>query len=130
MKATDKNILEMSVQAQEKLPVPDELRIEPSGFKDYIWISQDGKVTPIEAFEDMHLFYTYRMLINTIMYAKNKAKHVILSDQMRAVVEQCNYHLRYIAYEYYFRHYIEEKELDKKYRIIKHVAVRMEDVES
>ncbi len=130
MKATDRSILEMSVRAQEKLLVPDEFKTEPSGFKNYIWISQDDKVTPIKDFEDMHLFYTYRMLTNTVLYAKNMAKHTVLSAEMKAVVIQCNYHLHFIAYEYYLRHYIGKKELDEKYKIVEHVAVRMEDVES
>ena len=128
MKATNKSILEMKVQAQEKLLVSDEFKIEPSGFKNYIWISQDGKITPIKDFDDMHLFYTYRMLTNTILYAKNMAKHVILSTKMRTVIIQCNYHLHFIAYEYYLRQYIDKKELDNKYKIVKHVAVKMEDV--
>ena len=119
----------MKVLAQEKLPIPDEFKTEPSGFKNYIWISQDDKITPIKDFGDMHLFYTYRMLTNTVLYAKNMAKHTILSVEMKAVIIQCNYHLHFIAYEYYLRHYVEKKELDNKYKIVKHIAVRMEDIE-
>ena len=129
MKATNNSILEMSVRAQEKLSVPDEFKTEPERFERYIWITQDDEIVPINDFEDNHLFHTYKMLVNTVLYAKDMAKHTMLTAQMQAVVIQSSHHLRYIAHEYYLRHYIGNKELDNKYKIVEHIAVKMEDVE-
>ena len=114
MKATNK----FSDFTVKRIPVPEVYHEEPNNFKKYIWESADGRFIPIKEFNDHHLIHTYQMLANTILYAREKAKHTMLTSTMRRTITTCNYHLHYIGYELFLRHYPEcEPEETNKYSV-------------
>ena len=47
-------------------------RTRPERFDSYEWITQNEKVVPIKEFTDSHLVNTYKMLLNTLIFAKKK----------------------------------------------------------
>ena len=57
----------------------------------------------LETFQDFHLQNTYKMLVNTVLYARELDKHKALTRHMRRTVVACNYHLGYIGYELHRR---------------------------
>lgn len=101
MKASNKDVWKNF--RVERIPVPGKYRTKQHDHDSYIWESQDGRFVPIKKFDDNHLQNTYRMLVNTILYAKEMDKHKALTSQMRRIVTACSYHLHYIGYELHCR---------------------------
>lgn len=101
----------------QRIKIPEVYSQEPVRFNQYIWESKDGRLVPIKEFDDNHLFNTYKILVNTIIFAMDKSKHKALTSPMRRMVTLCEYHLRYIAHELYLRN-IFQSESDNKYKMI------------
>ena len=116
MKATNKTKFHHIV---EQIQIPDSYKEKPAQFDNYVWETQDRDVVAIKQFNDHHLINTYNMLTKTILFAREKAKHTMLTSQMRRVVTLCDYHLQYIGYELYLRLYPEgENKESEKYKMI------------
>lgn len=62
---------------------------------------------------DFHLQNVYRMLVNTILYARDLDKHRALTTPMRKVITQCSFHLHYIGYELHSRQQMPTIEYNK-----------------
>ena len=103
MKASNKDIWKDF--RVSRIPIPEKFKEKPHDFEGYVWQTQDGKFIPIKEFGDFHLINTYKLLVNTILYAKEMARHVALTAQMRKTVTTCNYHLHYLGYELWLRQY-------------------------
>ena len=112
MKATSKSI-DFDKFIHEKIKIPEIYKEEPNNLGSYVWITQDDRVIPIKEFNDFHLTNTYQMLINTVLFAREKAKHSALTHEMRKVVTLAHYHLHYIGHELYLRQYSDLKRTDK-----------------
>ena len=108
MKATNKGFFEDFTVS--KMPIPDKYKEKPNDFESYIWETQDGKFVRIKDFGDFHLMNTYKLLVNTILFAKEMSRHKALTSQMRRSVTLCNYHLHYLGYELWLRQHHNQTE--------------------
>ena len=81
----------------------------------YTWMSQDGSVENISDIDMMHLQNIYRVLVDTIRFAKKMKKHFVLAESMKSAMLTAHHHLFYIAYEIYRREHLDT--IDNKYKI-------------
>lgn len=102
VKATT-NIFRDYIYAPEVLEIPDQYKKKPHGFEKYSWVTKDERVIPIKEMNDNHLVNTYKMIVRTILYAKDLSDHSLLSVVAQNVVKICGYHVRFIAYELHLR---------------------------
>lgn len=100
MKATLFNTIGV---VKEHVIIPEIYHTKPLNFDRYVWETADRDLIPIKEIDDSHLVNIYKILVNTILFAKEKSKHKILTSALRRVVVTTEYHIRYIAYELYVR---------------------------
>ena len=116
MKATNKSNIFTEFK-MKRVPIPEKYQVKQHDHDRYVWQSQNGRIFRVTEMEDNHLVNTYKMMVNTILFAKEQSKHRMISSTMRKMVTAVSYHLHYIGYELWFRIYPPVLQ-DPKYKMV------------
>ncbi len=116
MKATNQSNIFTEFR-MKRIPVPEKYRDKRHDHDTYVWESKDGRIFKVTDMEDNHLANTYKMMVNTVLFAREQSKHKMLTMAMRKTITAVNYHLHYIGYELWFRVYPPAMK-DPKYKMV------------